>query len=98
VVDYKGDTMAEAATGGESMLAHAILDIDYLRARRRQGGMFNHFSRQLTDVYAMMYAKYPLHTGNDLLKDGVVQPHPERDWFRGRQDDLLERLTKAGLL
>jgi predicted amidohydrolase len=98
VVDYKGDTMAEAASGGESMLAHAIIDIDYLRARRRQGGMFNHFSRQLTDVYAMMYAKYPLHTGNALLKDGEVQPHPDRDWFRGRQDDLLERLTKAGLL
>jgi predicted amidohydrolase len=98
VVDYKGDTMAEAATGGESMLAHGILDIDYLRARRRQGGMFNHFSRQLTDVYAMMYDKYPLHTGNDLLKDGVVQPHPDRPWFRKRQDDLLARLTKAGLL
>ena len=98
VVDYKGDTMAEAAAGGESMLAHAILDIDYLRARRRQGGMFNHFSRQLTDVYAMMYAKYPLHTGNDLLQDGKVLPHPNREWFRKRQDDLLERLTKNGLL
>jgi len=98
VVDYKGDTMAEAATGGESMLAHAILDIDYLRARRRQGGMFNHFSRQLTDVYAMMYAQNPLHTGNALLKDGEVQPHPDRAWFRARQDDLLERLTKNGVI
>jgi hypothetical protein len=98
VVDFKGDTMAEAAQGGESMLAHAILDIDYLRARRRQGGMFNHFSRQLTDVYAMMYAKYPLRTGNALLQDGEVQPHPNQEWFRKRQDDLLERLTKEGLL
>ena len=46
----------------------------------------------------MMYSKYPLHTGNDLLKDGAVQPHPDRAWFRKRQDDLLERLTKAGVL
>ena len=59
-MDYKGDIMAEAAQGGESMLAHAILDIDFLRARRRQGGMFNHYSRQLTDVYAMMYEQYPM--------------------------------------
>jgi len=98
VVDYKGDTMAEAATGGESMLAHAIIDIDYLRARRRQGGMFNHFSRQMTDLYAMMYAQNPVHTGNGLLKDGVVQPHPDRDWFLKRQNDLLERLTKNGVI
>jgi hypothetical protein len=98
VVDYKGDTMAQAADGGESMLAHAIIDIDYLRARRRQAGMFNHFSRQLTDVYAMMYAQNPIRTGNGLLKDGKVQPHPDREWFRKRQSDLLERLTKNGVI
>ena len=98
VMDYRGDIMAEAAQGGESMFAHAIVDIDYLRARRRQGGMFNHFSRQLTDVYAMMYAKYPLRTGNTLLKDGEIQPCPDKDWFRKRQEDLLERLAKNGLL
>ena len=45
-----------------------------------------------------MYAQYPLRTGNTLLKNGEIQPHPEREWFRQRQDDLLERLTKAGLL
>jgi len=98
VVDFKGDTMAEAAAGGESMLAHAIIDIDYLRSRRRQAGMFNHFSRQLTDVYAMIYAQNPVRTGNSLLKDGEIQPHPEREWFRQRQQDLLERLTKNGVL
>ena len=46
----------------------------------------------------MMYSQYPIRTGNSLLKDGEVQPHPDREWFRKRQDDLLERLTKAGLL
>ena len=60
--------------------------------------MFNHFSRQLTDVYAMMYAQHPVRTGNSLLKDGKVQPHPDREWFRKRQEDLLERLTKNGVL
>lgn len=98
VTDYHGDIMAEAAAGGESMIAHAILDIDTLRAQRRRVGMSNQFSRQLTDVYAMMYAEYPLRTGNTLLKDGKVQTPPDRDWFKHRQSDLLERLTKAGLL
>ena len=60
--------------------------------------MANLFSRQLSDVYAMMYAKYPIRTGNGLLKDGKEIPPPGRDWFRRRQGDLLERLTKAGLL
>lgn len=98
VTDYHGDIMAEAAAGGESMLAHAIIDIDALREQRRRVGMANQFSRQLTDVYAMMYAKYPLRTGNGLLQDGKVQTPPDREWFRHRQADLLERLTKAGLL
>ena len=60
------------------MLAHAVINIDAQREQRRRVGMANLFSRQLSDVYAMMYEKYPLHTGNDLLKNGEVQPHPDR--------------------
>jgi hypothetical protein len=98
IVDYHGDTMAAAAEGGESMLAHAVLNIDAQREQRRRPGMANLLSRQPTDIYALMYASYPIRTGNGLLKDGKVQAPPDRDWFRERQDNLLQRLTDAGLL
>jgi predicted amidohydrolase len=98
VVDYRGDIMAEAAAGGESMLAHAVINIDAQREQRRRVGMANVFARQLSDVYAMMYSAYPIRTGNGLIEDGKVIPPPDREWFKKRQGDLLERLTKAGLL
>ena len=99
VMDYRGEILAEAAAGGESMLAHAVINIDAQREQRRRVGMANLFSRQLSDVYAMMYSKYPMVTGNGLLKDGKPIPPPGgREWFKRRQSDLLERLTKAGLL
>lgn len=98
VVDYRGDIMAEAAAGGESMLAHAVLHIDAQREQRRRIGMANMFSRIPTDIYAAMYTAYPVRTGNGLLKDGKVMEPPGRDWFRARQGAVLERLVKAGLL
>jgi hypothetical protein len=45
-----------------------------------------------------MYTEYPIRTGNGLMQDGKAIPPPGREWFRRRQGDLLERLTKAGLL
>ena len=98
VVDYHGDTMAAAAEGGESMLAHAVIDINAQREQRRRIGMANLLSRQPTDIYALMYSTYPIRTGNGLLRDGKVQEPPDRDWFRERQDNILQRLTDAGLL
>lgn len=98
IVDYRGDTMAAAAEGGESMLAHAIIDINAQREQRRRVGMANLLSRQPTDIYALMYSTYPIRTGNGLLHDGKVQEPPDREWFRERQDNILRRLTDAGLL
>ena len=80
------------------MIAHAVINIEAQREQRRRVGMANLFARQLSDVYAMMYAKYPIRTGNGLLKDGKEVPPPDREWFKKRQADLLERLTKEGLL
>ncbi len=98
IVDYRGDIMAEAAAGGESMLAHAVLQIEAQREQRRRVGMANLLLRQPTDIYAAMYAAYPLRTGNGLMKDGKVMDPPGRDWFHKQQDDNIKRLTDAGLL
>ena len=38
------------------------------------------------------------HRGNFLLEDGEVVEPPNRDIFRRRQEENVERLIKAGLL
>ena len=98
VVDYKANTLAEAAAGGESMLAHAIIHIDALREQRRRVGMANLLARQPCDIYARVYSEARRREGSGLIQGGKVQPPADRDWFRKRQADLLERLTKEGLI
>jgi hypothetical protein len=99
VVDYKSNILAEAAPGGESMLAHAVIDIRGLREQRRRVGMANLLSRQPTGLYAMAYAEANIHPANTLLQDGEVRPPDDRvAFYRQRQEKVLERLTNAGLI
>ena len=99
VVDYRSKILAEAAPGGESMLAHAVIDIRGLRAQRRRLGMSNLLSRQPTDLYAMAYAEANIHGANSLLQDGEVKPPADRiAFYRERQEKILERMTNAGII
>lgn len=98
IVDYNGHILAEAAQGGEAMNANAIIDIGALRRTRRRTAMANVMSRQPFELYQAGYAGFSHHQGNFLLNDGKVIEPPDRETFRRRQEQNIERLVKAGLL
>lgn len=98
IVDMHGKVMAEAGQGGESMSANAVLDIGALRRARRRMGMANILSRQAYGLFADSYAQADHHRANFLLDEGEVVEPPNRDVFRRRQAENIERLIKAGLI
>jgi len=98
IVDPHGMVLAEAGQGGESMSANAVLDVGGLRRLRRRVGMANVLSRQAYGLFADSYAQADFHRPNFLLQDGEVVEPPNRDIFRRRQEQNVERLIKAGLL
>jgi predicted amidohydrolase len=98
IVDYNGHLLCEAAQGGEAFNSNAIIDVGALRRTRRRTAMSNVMSRQPFEIYADSYAKARYHTGNYLLRDGKVIEPPDREMFRRRQAENIERLVKAGLL
>jgi nitrite reductase/ring-hydroxylating ferredoxin subunit len=60
--------------------------------------MANILSRQAYGLFAESYAQADFHRANFLLEEGEVVEPPDRDIFRHRQEENIERLIKAGLL
>jgi predicted amidohydrolase len=98
IVGPHGEVLTEAGQGGESMAANTVLDIGALRRERRRIGMANILSRQAYGLFAESYAQADFHRGNFLLEDGEVIEPPDRQVFRKRQEETVERLIEAGLL
>ncbi|MDJ0928385.1 MAG: nitrilase-related carbon-nitrogen hydrolase [Gammaproteobacteria bacterium] len=98
IVGPHGEIMTEAGQGGESMSANAVLDVGALRRERRRIGMANILSRQAYGLFADSYANADFHRGNFLLQEGEVIEPPDRQVFRKRQEENIERLIKAGLI
>ena len=90
--------MMEAAHGGESHAARAILDIGALRQARRSLGMTSFLSRQPFDAYAETYAKTQFHKGNTMLKNGEIMVPKSREFFSDRQRSTIQRLDEQGLI
>ncbi len=95
VVDYYGQILAEAAPGGESMVAYATIDLGALRACRHKTGLSNVLVRQPFKAYADSYRDLVFHPANLLLDDGKARV-PERREFTEWQRADIARLTKAG--
>ena len=97
IVDYEGRVLVEAA-GGESMAAHADIDVDALRTYRRRPGMFNVFSRQRLALFRDIYAHTEVCPPNGLLdRQGSVVP-PARDHFLSVQHETIMNLAERGIL
>lgn len=97
IVDYKGDVLAEAAPGGESMVATATIDLEALRAARRKTGLTNMLVRQPFQLYADRYEQTVFHPKNLLLEGGKVRV-PEKGELGKWQLADIERLVKDGLI
>jgi predicted amidohydrolase len=97
IIDYKGDVLAEAAPGGESMVATATIDIEALRAARRRTGLANMLVRQPFQLYADNYENTVFHPKNLLLADGKVRVPEKGESTRWQLADI-ERLGKSGII
>ncbi|WP_329092302.1 hypothetical protein OG979_01535 [Actinomadura citrea] len=87
IVDFEGRVLAEAA-GGQSLVAHAELDLAALRRNRARPGMGNLPSRVKPGLWADEYARHDVERPNGL--DGRA---PGRAWFARRQQESIDRLT-----
>ncbi|MEQ8510176.1 MAG: nitrilase-related carbon-nitrogen hydrolase [Rhodospirillaceae bacterium] len=96
IVDYKGLVLAEAYTG-ETFCASAMLDMDSLRKVRKHAGMTNLLSRQPFGIYAGEYGSHTFVEPNAMMENGKVVT-PDRAFFVRRQQEVLERLSKDGVL
>jgi predicted amidohydrolase len=96
IVDYKGLVLAEAYTG-ETFCASAVLDVESLRKVRNHSGMTNLLSRQPYGIYAQEYGSHTVVEPNAMLENGAVKV-PDRAFFVRRQQEVMERLSKDGLI
>ena len=96
VIDYKGNPLAES-NSGETFTAFADLDIAALRAQRRKPGMTNFLTRQRLALFAPVYGADTHQPANSLI-DGETVRQPDRDHFLRVQEEVIERLSKEGLI
>jgi len=94
IVDDRGIILAETP-GGESITACADIDIAALRYRRRRNGMDNMLARQPMELYAKAFSKIDMHPMNSL---GDGKSPPAKDFYKKRQDEVIAKLSKAGLI
>jgi predicted amidohydrolase len=96
IIDYKGNPLAESNTG-ETFTAFADVDVNAVRAQRRKPGMSNFLSRQRLELFAPIYGGAPVQPADSLIEDGALKP-AYRDHFLRVQEQVIERLSKDGLI
>jgi predicted amidohydrolase len=94
IVDDRGIILAEVP-GGESISACADVDIAALRYRRARNGMDNMLARQPLELYATLFSQMALHPSGTL---GDGSEAPKRDFYKRRQDEVIERLKTLGVI
>jgi len=94
IVDDRGIILAETPSG-ESITACADIDIAALRYRRGRIGMDNMLARQPMALYAKEFAKLDMHPSGSL---GDGSNPPAKDFYKSRQDKVIAKLSKAGIL
>jgi len=97
IVDYRGHILAAAASG-ETIGAHAEIDLAALRRHRTRPGMSAYLARIPADAIASIGAQLPGPALNGLLARDRSCVVPDRGWFRTRQQAVIERLISEGRL
>lgn len=96
VIDPRGTVLAES-NSGETFTAFADLDLAALRAARRRPGMTNYLARQRTELFAPVYAAAHVQRADSLIENGELRI-PDRDHFRRVHEEVIERLSREGLI
>ncbi len=86
IVHFEGHLLAEASPG-ESIVAHATIDINALRSWRKTVSMKNYIARQRFELYADSYASYAHYPVN--LFDGKSV---EKSQFVAAQKAAIDKL------
>lgn len=94
IVDDRG-LILEETPGGESITACADIDINALRYRRRRVGMGNRLARQPMALYGQFFSQLDIHPSG-TLGDGTNPP--AKDFYKSRQEAVIEKLVKAGVI
>ena len=96
VVDHKGEVRAEAGFG-ESMVAHAEIDITAVRRARAKPGMANVLSRQRLELFRELYAG-SVYPANTMLDAAGALAVPPRTHFMAMQQRALAALAQRGVI
>ena len=98
VIDFKGNVLISSDVG-ESMVAHAQIDLATLRATRSKPGMPNYHARQRLELFADIYQSNQIYPANTLL-DSSSGEHivPDRAHFIDRQRQVIDDLSKRKLI
>ncbi|GMW05791.1 MAG: nitrilase-related carbon-nitrogen hydrolase [Gammaproteobacteria bacterium] len=94
VVDYNGHVMAEAGPGGDSIAAHAAIDLPALHHRRNQAGLTNVLVRQPFQAFADSYRTTLFHEARQLEQRGAN----DVEILRATQSLTIQRLADLGLI
>lgn len=97
IVDYKGIVQAESGWG-ETMTAHACIDLNALRKHRRRPAMSNMLARQRLELFAESYAKLATQPANSLLNDNGSLKAPDRNHFIGAQMASIKKMEDDGII
>lgn len=95
IVDYRGLVLAEALPG-ETIGAHAEIDLLALRRHRIRPGMGAMLARVPAQAFADLYAVLPAFPLNGLA--GSVEAVPDRSGFQAGLAEVIDRLVDQGRL
>jgi deaminated glutathione amidase len=95
VVDHRGEVRAEAGFG-ESMVAHAEVDVQAVRRARAKPGMTNVLARQRLELFAELY-RGSVYPANTMLDDNGALTVPERSHFIAMQQQAIAALRARGV-
>ena len=98
VIDWKGRVVAQSGDG-ETFTAFAAINLAASRAARRTPAMTNYLARQRPALFAAAYdaAAAPFRGPDGMMADGSPTI-PDRDYFRRAQEEVIERMIKAGVI
>lgn len=93
IVNYEGLVLAEASPG-ESIVAHATIDLPALRHQRKRIAMSNYIARQRFELYAESYAKHHFYPVNSISNN----PEFTKKDFIKYQVEVVNKLSKNGTI